>query len=54
MSVEMLPKEDEMLQILENATPGNATLGNVTEDDVEDVPSVDAYISKLHLTNLEK
>jgi hypothetical protein len=29
-------------------------LGNVVEDDVEDVPSVDAYISKLHLTNLEK
>jgi hypothetical protein len=54
MSVEMLPKEDEMLQILENVTHGNATLGNVTEDDVEDAPSVDAYISKLHLTNLEK
>jgi len=52
MSVEMLPKDDEMLQILENATPRNAT--HVTEDDVEDVPNVDAYISKLHLTNLEK
>ncbi len=49
MSVEMLPKIDDMLQILENATPRN-----VAEDDVEDAPSVDAYISKLHLKNLEK
>jgi hypothetical protein len=54
MSVEMLSKKDEMLQILENATPGNVTLGNVAEDDVEDAPSVNAYISKLCLTNLEK
>ncbi len=50
----MLSKKDEMLQILENATPGNVTLGNVAEDDVEDAPSVNAYISKLCLTNLEK
>jgi hypothetical protein len=54
MSVEMLPKEYEMLQTLENVAPGNATLGNVDKDDVEDAPSVNAYISKLHLTNLEK
>jgi hypothetical protein len=49
MNVEMLPEEDEMLQI-----PDNVILRNVVEDDVENVPSVDAYISKLHLTNLEK
>ncbi len=49
MSVEMLPKKDGVLYILENVI-----LGNVAKDDVEDVPSVDAYISKLHLTNLEK
>jgi sulfur relay (sulfurtransferase) DsrF/TusC family protein len=49
MNVEMLPKEDGVLQILENAAPGN-----VAEDDVENAHGVDAYISKLHLTNLEK
>jgi len=54
MSVEMLPKEDEALQTLENATLGNVIHGNVVEDDVEDAHGVDAYISKLHLTNLEK
>ncbi len=54
MSVEMLPKKDKALQTLENATPRNVILGNVVEDDVENAPGVDAYISKLHLTNLEK
>jgi hypothetical protein len=49
MSVKMLPKEDKTLQ-----TFGNAALGNVAEDDVKDALGVDAYISKLHLTNLEK
>ncbi len=49
MNVEMLPKEDETLYTLENVAPKN-----VTEDDVEDVLSVETYISKLHLTNLEK
>jgi hypothetical protein len=49
MNVKMLPKEDIMLQTL-----GNAALGNVVEDDVKDVLGVDAYISKLHLTNFEK
>jgi hypothetical protein len=49
MSVEMLQKQDRTLYIPKNATPRN-----VVEDDVEDVPSVDAYISKLHLANLEK
>jgi hypothetical protein len=44
MSVKTLPKEDKTLQ----------TLGNVAEDDVKDALGVDAYISKLHLTNLEK
>jgi len=49
LSVEMLPEEEGTLY-----TPENAAIGNVFEDDVEDVFSVDAYISKLHLTNLEK
>jgi hypothetical protein len=35
-------------------TPKNDPLGNVVEDDVEDAFSVHAYVSKLHLTNLEK
>ncbi len=47
-------KKMKCYKFLKNATPGNAIVGNVTEDDVEDAPSVDAYISKLHLTNLEK
>jgi hypothetical protein len=38
-----------MLQILDNVI-----LRNVVEDGVENAPSVDAYISKLHLTNSEK
>jgi hypothetical protein len=54
MNVEMLLKEDETLQTPENVTHGNVTLGNVVEDDVEDALGVDAYVSKLHLTNLEK
>jgi hypothetical protein len=37
-----------MLQILDNVI-----LRNVVEDDVENAPCVDVYISKLHLTNLE-
>ncbi len=37
MNVEMLPKKDGMLQILENVAPRN-----VAEDDVEDAPCVDA------------
>jgi hypothetical protein len=37
MSVEMLPEEDEMLQI-----PNNVILRNVVEDDVENAPNVDA------------
>ncbi len=45
----MLLKENGALYILDNFVHGN-----VTKDDVEDAPSVDAYISKLHLTNLEK
>jgi hypothetical protein len=45
----MLPIEDRALQTFENAT-----IGNVAEDDVEDALGVDAYISKLHSTNLEK
>jgi hypothetical protein len=49
MSVEMLPEKDETLYTPENVAPKN-----VAEDDVEDVLSVDAYILKLHLTNLEK
>ncbi len=49
MNVEMLPKENIMLYI-----PENVIFGNVTKDDVEDAPNVDAYISKLHLANLEK
>ncbi len=40
MSVEMLPKEDGILQILENVAPGN-----VAKDDVEATIGVDAYIS---------
>jgi hypothetical protein len=54
MSVEMLPEKEGVLQILENVVLGNAVPGNVAEDDVEDALGVDAYISKLHLTNLEK
>jgi hypothetical protein len=54
MSVEMLPEEDEALQTLENVILGNVIHGNVVADDVEDAHGVDAYISKLHLTNLEK
>jgi hypothetical protein len=49
MNVEMLPKEVEMLH-----THGNVAPGNVVEDDVEDALGVNAYILKLHLTNLEK
>jgi hypothetical protein len=49
MSVEMLPEENIMLYIPENVIFGNATM-----DAVEDAPNVDAYISKLHLANLEK
>jgi hypothetical protein len=49
MSVKILPEENEALK-----TPKNVILRNVVEDDVEDAPNVDAYISKLHLTNLEK
>jgi len=49
MNVEMLTKENIMLYI-----PKNVIFGNVTKDDVEDAPNVDAYISKLHLANLEK
>jgi hypothetical protein len=54
MNVKRLPKENRALQTLKNVTFGNVAFGNVVEDDVEDVLSVDAYISKLHLTNLEK
>jgi len=39
MNDEMLPKKDEMLQILENVT-----LGNVAKDDVEDAFGVDIHI----------
>jgi hypothetical protein len=46
LSVGMLPKEEGTLH-----TPENAAFVNVAENDVL---SVDAYISKLHLTNLEK
>ncbi len=49
MSVEMLPEENIILYIPENVIFGNATM-----DVVEDGPNVDAYISKLHLANLEK
>jgi hypothetical protein len=49
MIVEMLTKEDGALQ-----TPKNVAPGNVAEDDVEDALGVDAYVSKLHLTNLKK
>jgi hypothetical protein len=49
MNVEMMPKKNKALK-----TPKNVVSRNVVEDDVEDAPSVDAYISKLHLTNLEK
>jgi hypothetical protein len=49
MSVEMLQEENKTLY-----TPENVIIGSVDEDDVEDDPSVDAYISKLHLANLEK
>jgi hypothetical protein len=48
-NVEMLLEENGMLK-----TPKNVILRDVVEDDVEVAPSVDAYISKLHLTNLEK
>jgi len=54
MNVEMLLKEEGAFKTPKNVAPRNASLGNVDEDDVEDDPSVDAYISKLHLTNLEK
>jgi len=54
MNVEMLLKEDGMLQTLDNVAHGNVTLGNVVEDDVNNDLSVDAYVSKLHLKNLEK
>jgi hypothetical protein len=53
-NVKMLPKEDRTLQSFKNVTFENVVLGNVVEDNVEDVFGVDAYISKLHLTNLEK
>ncbi len=49
MNVEILPNEDGALYIPQNVVPRN-----VAKDDVEDAPNVDAYISKLHLTNLEK
>jgi len=49
MNVKMLPKEDKMLQTL-----GNATLGNVAKNDVKDALGVDAYISQLNSTKLEK
>jgi hypothetical protein len=49
MSVEMLPEENRVLKIPKSGVPRN-----VVEDDVENAHSVDAYISKLHLTNLEK
>jgi len=49
MNVEMLPKEEGVLE-----TPKKVAFGNVDEDEVEDDPNVDAYISKLHSTNLEK
>jgi len=51
MNVEMLLKEDGMLKTPDNVAHGNVTLGNVAEDDVD---NDDAYVSKLHLTNLEK
>jgi hypothetical protein len=54
MNVEMLLGEDGALQTPENVIHGNVTLENVVEDDVEDVLSVDANVSKLHLTNLKK
>jgi hypothetical protein len=46
--IEMLLEEDGALQ-----TPKNVAPGNVAEDDVEDALGVDAYVSKLHLTNLK-
>jgi len=49
MNVEMLLKEEGTLKTPNNVAPRNAALGNGEDD-----PSVDAYISKLHLTNLEK
>jgi hypothetical protein len=49
MSVQMLPKGNKALK-----TPKNVVPRNVVEDDVEDALNVDAYISKLHLTNLDK
>jgi hypothetical protein len=49
MNVEVFLEENGTLK-----TPKNVVLRNVVEDDVEDAPSDDAYISKLHLTNLEK
>ncbi len=39
----MLLKENGTLK-----TPKNVPPRNVVKDDVEDAPSVDAYISKLH------
>ncbi len=45
----MLPEENRVLKIPKSGVPRN-----VVEDDVENAHSVDAYISKLHLTNLEK
>jgi len=50
MNVEMLLEEDGTLLIPNNVAHGNVTLGNVVDDDLV----VDAYVSKLHLINLEK
>jgi ABC-type uncharacterized transport system permease subunit len=49
MNVEVFLEENGTLKTFKNVAPRN-----VVEDDVEDAPGVDAYISKLHLTNLEK
>jgi len=49
MNVEMLLKEEGTLK-----TPKNVAFRNVALGNVEDDPNVDAHISKLHLTNLEK
>jgi hypothetical protein len=49
MNVEVFLEKNRALK-----TPKNVAPRNVVEDHVEDAPNVDAYISKLHLTNLEK
>jgi hypothetical protein len=48
------PKEEGALESPKKVALRNVAFGNVDEDEVDDDPNVDAYISKLHSTNLEK